>query len=288
MAFIDLVRQVLSLSLSLAFLRLPFTPFPPIHHSRPLEWRPRDLILLFLLVENQQSLTPSSPFTFPFAIIPVLPNFPLFYVLWRAWSHYRAWRGAHYLEQLVQLGMIKETPSKELTKVYASSGTPNTQARSQEGIENHSPDETSSAGLKAGTTSPNSTTDAGKEEIQGKAAQISQMNPQEKGEKTGSGDTTATPDSMVYTPAPKTPTPDSMVYERTSMSETISTPEGDAPATAKSGKKHESLLLSPAQIPVLKEMFDLRPGEVLDITRAVEQADLRAKAIDRRNGGGPK
>jgi citrate lyase beta subunit len=44
-------------------------------------------------------------------------------------------------------------------------------------------------------------------------------------------------------------------------------------------------MLSPAQIPLLKEVFDLRPGEVLDVTRAVEQADLRAKAIDRRNGG---
>lgn len=30
-----------------------------------------------------------APLTFPFAIIPLVPNFPLFYVLWRAWSHYR-------------------------------------------------------------------------------------------------------------------------------------------------------------------------------------------------------
>ena len=44
--------------------------------------------------------------TFPFALIPVIPNFPFFYILWRAWSHYKAWRGASYLESLLKLGMI--------------------------------------------------------------------------------------------------------------------------------------------------------------------------------------
>jgi hypothetical protein len=178
--------------------------------------------------------------------------------------------------------MIKETPSKELTKIYASSSSGTASPSQGEGNENHSPDETSSAGVPPSTTTTNSGN--GKSEIQGKKEEISQMNPQEKGEKAGSGDTTATPDSMVYEPTPSS-TPDSMVYEPTPFSETISTPDGDAPATAKSGKKHSSLMLSPAQIPVLQEVFDLRAGEVLDITRAVEQADLRAKAIDRKNGG---
>jgi hypothetical protein len=59
-----------------------------------------------------------SPLTWPFAIIPIIPNFPLFYVLWRAWSHYKAWRGATYLESLIKLGMIVEKPSSGLDALY--------------------------------------------------------------------------------------------------------------------------------------------------------------------------
>lgn len=63
---------------------------------------------------------PSSPLTWPFAIIPIIPNFPLMYVLWRAWSHYKAWKGAAYLENLLKLGMIVEKPSKALDDIYAN------------------------------------------------------------------------------------------------------------------------------------------------------------------------
>lgn len=30
------------------------------------------------------------PFTLPFALVPILPNLPFFYLVWRAWSH---WKG---------------------------------------------------------------------------------------------------------------------------------------------------------------------------------------------------
>ncbi|RSH88439.1 uncharacterized protein EHS24_000984 [Apiotrichum porosum] len=60
-----------------------------------------------------------SPITWPFAIIPVIPNFPLFYVLWRAWSHYKAWRGATYLEAVLKAGMITEKESSTLDNIYA-------------------------------------------------------------------------------------------------------------------------------------------------------------------------
>jgi hypothetical protein len=34
------------------------------------------------------------PFTAPFMLIPVIPNLPFFYVLYRAWSH---WKGEQSL-----------------------------------------------------------------------------------------------------------------------------------------------------------------------------------------------
>jgi hypothetical protein len=160
--------------------------------------------------------------------------------------------------------MIKEAPSKELTDVYASSGI----SSAAKGVENHSPDETTSSG-----TTKESKKDGGPGINDSKVQhQIKDMGEQEKGETPGSGDTTITPESMVYEPI--------------TTSSTTSTPEGDAPVSKPtSGVRHPSLLLSTAQIPLLQKTFDLRPAEVLDITRAVEQADLRAKAVDRRNGG---
>jgi hypothetical protein len=145
--------------------------------------------------------------------------------------------------------MITESPSKELTKIYESTPT----SSSKQGVENHSPDETSTSKPiieSKGDGGPG--LNAVKSEIEG-------MNPQEKGEKVGSGDTTATPKSMVYDPKSSSTTRDE----------------------PKEGGRHSSLLITTEQIPELQKTFDLRPAEVLDITRAVEQADLRAKAADR-------
>jgi hypothetical protein len=82
-----------------------------------------------------------------------------------------------------------------------------------------------------------------------------------------------------------------MVYDpKTSKSSTLSESdaesegEGKGKETSTLGIRHPSLLLTQAQIPLLQRTFDLRPAEIMDVTRAVEQADLRAKAIDRRNG----
>jgi hypothetical protein len=152
--------------------------------------------------------------------------------------------------------MITESPSKELTKIYESTPTTSTSATKSGEVENHSPDETS-------TSKPiiESKGDGGPG-LNAVKAEIEGMNPQEKGEKVGSGDTTATPKSMVYDPS----------------SSSSSTTTKDEP---KEGGRHPSLLITTEQIPELQKSFDLRPAEVLDITRAVEQADLRAKAADR-------
>ncbi|GAA5894907.1 hypothetical protein JCM8208_006103 [Rhodotorula glutinis] len=62
-----------------------------------------------------------SPLTWPFAIIPIVPNLPLFYVLWRAWSHFRAWKATQYLGSLIGSPSLRLKPSPELDDIYSSS-----------------------------------------------------------------------------------------------------------------------------------------------------------------------
>lgn len=73
----------------------------------------------------------AAPLTFPFAIIPVVPNFPLFYVLWRAWSHWRAMKSSQYLKQLLGAPSSSSSPgashlvpsaSGVLAEVYSRTG----------------------------------------------------------------------------------------------------------------------------------------------------------------------
>lgn len=143
-----------------------------------------------------------------------------------------------------------------------------------QGAEDHAPDQTHTGTASASslggsgelpkqlTSEPQLTSTTNDDQ----AGIIQEMNPQEKGEKVGSGDTTHTPPSMIF--EFQQPTPESEV----------------APSLKpNSGLKHPSLLLTLAQVPILQKTFELRPNEIMDITRAVEQADLRAKAIDRRN-----
>ncbi|BGP27981.1 uncharacterized conserved protein [Rhodotorula toruloides] len=65
-----------------------------------------------------------APLTLPFAVIPVVPNFPLFYVLWRAWSHFRAWKASHYLSSLIGSPSLRLLPSSDLDSIYSSSSHP--------------------------------------------------------------------------------------------------------------------------------------------------------------------
>lgn len=165
--------------------------------------------------------------------------------------------------------MITEEPSKELTEVYRTRGT----QIGEKGQEDHAPDQTTSAGLGGSVKTITEGGEHGGEH----ADEVGRMRGQEKGEKVGSGDTTSTPSSMIYDPKSKSES----ASESTSTSTSTSTS-----ATLAKGPRHPSLLLTLAQIPVLQRTLDLRPAEIMDITRAVEQADLRAKAIDRRNGMG--
>ncbi|TIA69290.1 hypothetical protein E3P92_02540 [Wallemia ichthyophaga] len=61
-----------------------------------------------------------APITLPVAIIPVVPNLPLFYVLWRAWSHWRAHRGAVYLGRLLANNQLNPRESDELDRFIST------------------------------------------------------------------------------------------------------------------------------------------------------------------------
>ncbi|KAG8892591.1 hypothetical protein FRB99_002607, partial [Tulasnella sp. 403] len=79
-----------------------------------------------------------SPFTAPFMIIPVIPNIPFFFCVWRAWSHWKgevctnylitkaehlgepAYKAATFLQQLVHQKCIIPTPHTPLDQFYQS------------------------------------------------------------------------------------------------------------------------------------------------------------------------
>ncbi|KAI0366671.1 hypothetical protein BV20DRAFT_971606 [Pilatotrama ljubarskyi] len=60
-----------------------------------------------------------SPLTAPFALIPIIPNFPFFFCVWRSWSHYRAYKASQYLEGFLRQGAIVPQTSPELDVIYA-------------------------------------------------------------------------------------------------------------------------------------------------------------------------
>ncbi|KAK4506142.1 hypothetical protein PRZ48_004107 [Zasmidium cellare] len=60
------------------------------------------------------------PITVPFTLVPVIPNLPFFYLVFRAWSHYKALYGSKLLEHLTTNNLIKTTDSKEMDELYAA------------------------------------------------------------------------------------------------------------------------------------------------------------------------
>jgi len=60
------------------------------------------------------------PITAPIAILPVIPNIPFFYLVFRAWSHWRALSGSKHIEFLLDKNLVKPKPSTILSELYAS------------------------------------------------------------------------------------------------------------------------------------------------------------------------
>jgi hypothetical protein len=60
------------------------------------------------------------PFTAPFMLVPVVPNLPFFYVLYRAYSHWTALNGSKFLEHLLKHNLPTPKPSSTLDELYTA------------------------------------------------------------------------------------------------------------------------------------------------------------------------
>ncbi|KAI0848969.1 mitochondrial K+-H+ exchange-related-domain-containing protein [Daldinia vernicosa] len=58
------------------------------------------------------------PISAPFALVPVIPNLPFFYLLYRAWSHWRALAGGKHIQFLCDKNLLSLTPSPVLGSIY--------------------------------------------------------------------------------------------------------------------------------------------------------------------------
>ncbi|KAK3687263.1 mitochondrial K+-H+ exchange-related-domain-containing protein [Podospora appendiculata] len=64
------------------------------------------------------------PISAPVALIPVIPNIPFFYLVYRAWSHWRALLGGKHVQFLVNKNLLSLTPSAIIDQVYATQKYP--------------------------------------------------------------------------------------------------------------------------------------------------------------------
>ncbi|EPQ26090.1 uncharacterized protein PFL1_06298 [Pseudozyma flocculosa PF-1] len=64
------------------------------------------------------------PFTIPFALIPVVPNLPFFYLVYRAWSHWQAYKSSAFLSGLIAQNRLVAQQSPELDSIYAEAAPP--------------------------------------------------------------------------------------------------------------------------------------------------------------------
>lgn len=62
-----------------------------------------------------------SPFTLPLGLLPVVPNLPGIYLLYRAWCNWKAWEGAKHLAYLVKEDHLVFKASDALNEAYAGS-----------------------------------------------------------------------------------------------------------------------------------------------------------------------
>ncbi|KAI9512394.1 mitochondrial K+-H+ exchange-related-domain-containing protein [Russula earlei] len=75
-----------------------------------------------------------APLTTPFMLIPVIPNLPFFFCVWRSWSHYRAYKASDYLQSLLQRGAIVPHHDANLDGIYAKYAPSNTSHDKAESI----------------------------------------------------------------------------------------------------------------------------------------------------------
>lgn len=62
-----------------------------------------------------------APLTLPVALLPVLPNLPGFYLVFRCWSHWKALEGANHLKHLIEDNHIDYVACDKMLEAYKTS-----------------------------------------------------------------------------------------------------------------------------------------------------------------------
>ncbi|CAA7262776.1 unnamed protein product [Cyclocybe aegerita] len=105
-----------------------------------------------------------APLTSPFMIIPIIPNLPFFFCVWRSWSHYRAYRSSQYLQSLIEHDVIAPEASEALDEVYKlrsiAEPTPSTSTTSHSDSASSSSSSTSEPPPSSNPSAPKSSTTA--------------------------------------------------------------------------------------------------------------------------------
>lgn len=60
------------------------------------------------------------PITCTFVIVPLVPNIPLAYNLFRLYSHYKAYKGAEHLQILSNQGRLEYTPNQAIDGIFTN------------------------------------------------------------------------------------------------------------------------------------------------------------------------
>ncbi|KAF9013178.1 mitochondrial K+-H+ exchange-related-domain-containing protein [Cyathus striatus] len=95
--------------------------YPPSLHSGPGSLYELQSLLAYRTPRHRKGFfmwMAIAPLTAPFMIIPIIPNLPFFFCVWRSWSHYRAYKASQYLTNLLESGAIVPEASERLDEIY--------------------------------------------------------------------------------------------------------------------------------------------------------------------------
>lgn len=158
--------------------------------------------------------------------------------------------------------MIVEKPSDQLNAIYES-----TSAQAPRGSENSAPDNTRAPrpneepAKEGGKPGPADTASA---------SAAAPLPAQAKGESVGAADSTSTPEELIFNPG-----------EEAKAAAKDAADEKKAAGEPAPRARYPGMMIVVGQIPALERDFDLRDQEVIDIERAIVQADHRAREAEK-------
>lgn len=207
----------------------------------------------------------------------------MFYVLWRAWSHWKAKLGGEYLRALVDAGDVRAVQSDALGRAMRRTEGEGEEKgqHARTAADERAPDQTTTPADALNAPAPASP--QAHAAVQTAEAQKKLDEAVPSPEKVDEApDATATPAGQVFRAAAAADTTASPV---TSTPSTTSAPASSSFSASTTGSTttdddriSPQLLLQPRAISALARAFDLSAPEIVDITRAVEQAAIRLRA----------